>query len=530
MKIKINKLFGRYDNVIDFDKKNNILIGENGIGKSTTIKMLNCLFKYNYIGLIEYYFDSIEIIDDDETILIKYDDLTLDKEYLLKNFCESWKYDYNLYVDLRKEYDKYKNNQTNMEIVFDDGKSNDTFHFVYPFDSFCNLLDNTLVYKILRHNYNFLNNSSIFKINNSSMFLDYIYDSYSNAKINKNDGIYYINSNVSTLHIKVKNLLNRLKYDDVIMLNMASDFNIINDLNRKYAVNDFEEQSISEEYKEVLEYNKNSKSLLDRKIIVGENLYIKYMKIKDNEILKKLKDNYNINIPERLDGNNIDFGEFLFNKIYSNNLIADFKNDFYNFLQENLSNEEKTAKLSDRSFNKVRTYFYPMIPEKNMLNQIFKYDVREYGIDYVIREESYLIAEFYKKYREKYFEIKDSRLEKLNLLFSKYFTNKEVIATPFGISISTKDFNNDINFDELSSGEKKLIILFTITMFSDNLIILLDEPEMSLSVTWQKDLLTDVIINTNYNKLLVTTQSPYIVSNDELAEYLICLPMENTNE
>ena len=67
-------------------------------------------------------------------------------------------------------------------------------------------------------------------------------------------------------------------------------------------------------------------------------------------------------------------------------------------------------------------------------------------------------------------------------------------------------------------------------MFSDNLIILLDEPEMSLSVTWQKDLLTDVIINTNYNKLLVTTQSPYIVSNDELAEYLICLPMENTNE
>jgi predicted ATPase len=165
-----------------------------------------------------------------------------------------------------------------------------------------------------------------------------------------------------------------------------------------------------------------------------------------------------------------------------------------------------------------------------MLNQIFKYDVRDYGTDYLIREESYLIAEFYKKYRGKYFEIKDSRLEKLNLLFNKYFTNKEVIATPFGISISTKDFNNDINFDELSSGEKKLIILFTIIMFSDNLIILLDEPEMSLSVTWQKDLLTDVIINTNYIKLLVTTQSPYIVSNDELAEYLICLPMENTNE
>ena len=400
MKIKVNKLFGRYDNEIDFDKKINILIGENGIGKSTTIKLLDCLFKYNYIGLIEYYFDSIEIVDDDETLLIKYDDLTLDKEYLIKKFCEGWKYDYNLYVDLRKEYDKYKDKYHNMEIWFNDDKSDDTFQFVYPFDSFCNLIDNTLVYKILRHNYNVLNNSNIFKFHNASMFLDYIYDSYSNAEINKKDGIYYINSNMSILHIKVKNIINKLKYNDVIMLNMASDFNVINDLNRKYAINDFEEQSMSEKYKEVLEYNKKSKSLFDRKIIVGENLYVKYQRIKDDEILQKLKDNYKINIPEKLDENNVDFGEFLFNKIYSNKLITDFKNDFYSFLHDNINNEEKTVRLSNKFFNKVRTYFYPIIPEKNMLNKTFKYDIREYGIDHIIGEESYLIAEFYKKYRE----------------------------------------------------------------------------------------------------------------------------------
>ena len=82
MIIKVNKLFGRYNNEIDLDKKINIFIGENGIGKSTTINLVNCLLKYDYIGLIKYSFDSIEIKTDNETVLIKYDDLILDKEYL----------------------------------------------------------------------------------------------------------------------------------------------------------------------------------------------------------------------------------------------------------------------------------------------------------------------------------------------------------------------------------------------------------------------------------------------------------------
>ena len=539
MIIKVNKLFGRYNNEIDLDKKINIFIGENGIGKSTTINLVNCLLKYDYIGLIKYSFDSIEIKTDNETVLIKYDDLILDKEYLIKKFCEGWNYDYTLYVELRKDLNELKKIypdidvsylQEDMFIGINKKEMQDTLQFVYPFDSFCNLIDNTLMYKILRHNYNALNNSSIFKFNNSSMFLDYIYDSYSNADINKENGIYYVNSNVSNIHDKVKNIISRLQYNDIIMLNMASDFNVINDLNRKYATNDLEEEAMSNKYKEVLDYNKKVKSLLEGKTIVGADLYFKYRNIKNDEIKKKIMEKYKLNIPKKLDGNNIDFGGFLFNKLYSNNLIEEFKNDFYSFLHENTNEKLKKVRLSNKFFNIVRTYFYPLIPEKNMLNEIFKYDIREDGIDYIIGEESYLISEFYKKYKEKYFAIKDPRLEKLNLLFSKYFTNKEVIATPFGISISTKDFYNDISFDDLSSGEKKLIILFLITMFSDNLIILLDEPEMSLSVTWQKELLNDLIINSNYNRLIVTTQSPYIVSNDDLSEYLICLPLENKNE
>ena len=139
-----------------------------------------------------------------------------------------------------------------------------------------------------------------------------------------------------------------------------------------------------------------------------------------------------------------------------------------------------------------------------------------------------ILLKFYKIYFDKYF--KNDKLDKLNLLFSKYFKNKYVVATPSGISISSdNDFKNDIDYDDLSSGEKKLIILFTISIFSENMIILLDEPETSLSVVWQKELINDLEKSSNYKNLIVCTQSPFIV-DDDMINNVICLPMGDNNE
>ena len=63
MKIKINGIFGKYNNEIDLDKKCNILIGENGVGKSTTMKIASCVLQGDFVKLLKYSFDSIEIIN-----------------------------------------------------------------------------------------------------------------------------------------------------------------------------------------------------------------------------------------------------------------------------------------------------------------------------------------------------------------------------------------------------------------------------------------------------------------------------------
>ena len=60
-------------------------------------------------------------------------------------------------------------------------------------------------------------------------------------------------------------------------------------------------------------------------------------------------------------------------------------------------------------------------------------------------------------------------------------------------------------------------------VFSKSQIILLDEPEASLSIVWQENLLKDIINNFDFNKIIVATQSPYIIESEDLDEYIIPL-------
>ena len=62
MIIKIKGIFKKYNTEFDFSKKNTIYIGENGIGKSTSIKILNCILKLDFVSLLHYYFSEVEFV------------------------------------------------------------------------------------------------------------------------------------------------------------------------------------------------------------------------------------------------------------------------------------------------------------------------------------------------------------------------------------------------------------------------------------------------------------------------------------
>jgi len=72
----------------------------------------------------------------------------------------------------------------------------------------------------------------------------------------------------------------------------------------------------------------------------------------------------------------------------------------------------------------------------------------------------------------------------------------------------------EITFSKLSSGEKQIVSLFSHLYLSDRkeFFVIIDEPELSLSVGWQERLLPD-ILNAYCVGLIAVTHSPFIFSN-----------------
>jgi hypothetical protein len=103
----------------------------------------------------------------------------------------------------------------------------------------------------------------------------------------------------------------------------------------------------------------------------------------------------------------------------------------------------------------------------------------------------------------------------------KILCNKYLQETKFDIDASDNSSVININNNEyveiasLSSGEKQILNFFARTYLADDeeIIVLIDEPEISLSINWQKTLLPDIICSNKCSLLFVITHSPFIFKN-----------------
>lgn len=95
---------------------------------------------------------------------------------------------------------------------------------------------------------------------------------------------------------------------------------------------------------------------------------------------------------------------------------------------------------------------------------------------------------------------------------------KEFIFDKLELEVSVKNYINDEDLDlnSLSSGEKQIVAIFAKLYLQQNkkFIILIDEPELSLAIPWQKRLLTDILESPSCAQLIAITHSPFIFDND----------------
>ena len=111
------------------------------------------------------------------------------------------------------------------------------------------------------------------------------------------------------------------------------------------------------------------------------------------------------------------------------------------------------------------------------------------------------------------------RLTMLVELLNGHFSFKTVFTdAKSGLVILGQD-ENLIPVSMLSSGEQHQLVLFSKLLFDlpFNSLVLIDEPELSLHVTWQRDFLNDLtrIIELCDFDVLIATHSPQIVSGRE---------------
>ena len=106
-------------------------------------------------------------------------------------------------------------------------------------------------------------------------------------------------------------------------------------------------------------------------------------------------------------------------------------------------------------------------------------------------------------------------------LCDKMFSYNEAdLSLDLESTVNTGFIQEVLDLDMLSSGEKQLVALFA-TIYLDpqnHFIILIDEPELSLSIYWQRKLLPDVMKSPNCDFLFAVTHSPFIFDN-ELQEF-----------
>jgi len=171
--------------------------------------------------------------------------------------------------------------------------------------------------------------------------------------------------------------------------------------------------------------------------------------------------------------------------------------------------------LSESDF----TVRFTQLTKKQLQLQTFgiattKQDVTEYS------KETANVLTVYLEDSEEKLRVYDDLLDKIelfvNILNEKRFAFKSIkINGTQGFYFQLKN-GQRLNLTDLSSGEQQEVVLFYELLFrtNPNTLILIDEPEISLHVTWQKAFVQDLqrISKMKQISFLVATHSPQIIN------------------
>lgn len=121
-------------------------------------------------------------------------------------------------------------------------------------------------------------------------------------------------------------------------------------------------------------------------------------------------------------------------------------------------------------------------------------------------------------------EDREHRISQFVEVCNRYFDSelKRIVydSNTFSVKIEDPSIGTNIELQHLSSGEKQIVSLFGHLYLSwdDRFFAIIDEPELSLSVPWQRMFLVDISKAERCAGFIAATHSPFIYEN-ELEKY-----------
>mgnify|MGYP000023814666 CR=1 FL=1 len=242
----------------------------------------------------------------------------------------------------------------------------------------------------------------------------------------------------------------------------------------------------------------------------NKTMMIQHQRIVNHKLHNTFEENIDVcsnNVKKLIQEKNDEFKRLTWDQ--SNNFIS----DFLARLNENREpNIEALKKEYTKLLLKQKEYYASGIIDVNTV--IIKNDVQ-------FNKEGIVAIELYLENVEKCLSIFEDIAEQVELfksLINNKLEGKECsISAINGIEVASETNMTKFSLDRLSSGEKNEIILLCNLIFEPDKpkLVLIDEPEISLHIDWQKQFISDLIKIAQKGdfKSLVATHSPDIVDD-----------------
>jgi predicted ATP-dependent endonuclease of OLD family len=186
---------------------------------------------------------------------------------------------------------------------------------------------------------------------------------------------------------------------------------------------------------------------------------------------------------------------------------------FHNRYNKDLIDEKPDLFINREKLNLNIEFFSTVNMNANSINKINMSDGKISTILDIEIQDGINILEKNKSSKS----LKSKLVKTLNNFFSE--TNKIV---SFEKKLEIKKTSGEIlDLKNLSSGERQIIYIFlkVVNASSKKSILLMDEPEISLHMSWQEKLINEILLINPDQQIIIVTHSPAIVMNGWMDSY-----------